>query len=109
VGGDAPITNLRIYNNTVITDKGSAIRYVGGQLLGIYDVKNNVLSAPVASYVGKTSANNVLKDPNLDDKYVPRQNSPVIDAATEITGLLPTLDYYGKAIIGKRDIGAVEY
>ncbi|GAO45201.1 hypothetical protein [Flavihumibacter petaseus] len=109
VGGDAPITNLRIYNNTVMMDRGSAIRFVGGQLLGVYDVKNNVLIGTQSSYLGKTPANNVLKDPNLNLQYIPLQNSPVIDLATEISGLLPALDFYGKPIVGKRDIGAVEY
>ena len=109
VGGDAPITNLRIYNNTIIQDKGQAIKYVGGQILGIYDVKNNVLDAPELSYVGKTSANNLLSDPSLNEMYIPLQNSPVIDVAAEIADMLPALDYYGKPIKGKRDIGAVEY
>ncbi|ULQ52411.1 right-handed parallel beta-helix repeat-containing protein [Flavihumibacter fluvii] len=107
IGGTVPIRDVMVYNNTIVQDKGQAITKLGNSVEGIFDVKNNILSAPKSPYLSPGAENNYLGNAILDNDFIPMPNSPVIDNGLEFSGL-PSRDFYANIINGKRDIGAVE-
>ncbi len=93
-------------NNCVFSeDEDSAVVYLRGYLLTIYQFSNQTATADEAS-------NNIQNDPLLETpdsiNYYLTENSPCIDTGTDV-GL--DLDYYGNAIFTGTapDIGIQEY
>jgi hypothetical protein len=107
-GGLAPQWDLHIYNNTILQDEGQAISKLGLTVNGVFEIINNILSSPKLSVLSKTATNNITGNALLNSNYLPLDNSPVIDGGMELENL-PSVDYYGKGINNKRDIGAVEH
>lgn len=106
-GGYAPLSDIRLLNNTIVMDKGQAITRIGNDVSGIFETKNNILTSPKAAYLCKDNANNVLGDAKLSADFTPMDGSPAVDGGLELNGL-PSRDFYDKSIKGIRDIGAVE-
>ena len=108
IGGAAPLYNISIYNNTIITDNGKAITKLGHEVQGTLAIKNNILSGTESPYLYKDATNNYIGDAKLDDKFIPQASSPVINKGLDIAGL-PEKDFYYNQIRELRDIGAVEF